>query len=150
MAKPKKTMMTAKPMKAIKAATKAAMISKASPNKKPKKLPKAMKAASMVVAKPMKAMMTAKPMKAIKAATKAAMISKASPKKKPKKLPKAMKAAMKVAMKAPTREVMTAEILWKTWPMKWTGGESSNELVGLWFDLRKGTANEQWLKIQKM
>ena len=61
-----------------------------------------------------------------------------------------MKAAMKVAMKAPTREVMTAEILWKTWPMKWTGGEFSNEMIGLWFDWRKGTVNEQWLKIQKM
>ena len=57
---------------------------------------------------------------------------------------------MKVAMKAPTREVMTAEILWKTWPMKWTGGEFSNEMIGLWFDWRKGTVNEQWLKIQKM
>ena len=78
MAKPKKSMMTAKPMKAIKAATKAAMISKASPKKKPEKRPKAMK----------KAMMTAKPMKAIKAATKTAMISKASQQKKAKKAAK--------------------------------------------------------------
>ena len=57
---------------------------------------------------------------------------------------------MKAAMKVATKEVVAAEILWKTWPMKWTGGEFSNEMIGLWFDWRKGTVNEQWLKIQKM
>ena len=62
-----------------------------------------------------------------------------------------MKVAMKAATIPPVREVMTAEIFWKTWPMKYTsGGEFSNEMIGLWFDYEKGTVNEQWLKIQKM